>query len=652
MKAPISVFVLLFSFCICRAQQNNRESAIKWYNEVLKSKNIDTSHIKALNNYARIIRFDSADKALQYADTAQEIAARIHADYWLAQSYFTISLIYTRLGDYDKTLINADSSILLFEKLKKLPELSGVTNLKAEILYNRGELSKAIDLYHEVMNMNLQTKRVREAAIAYGNIGNIYLDLELYAEAIRYYKKAIDGFKSLKDSLLIGVAYQNIGYTYNQMHVPDSAQRYLLWSMEIFRVLNRNDMYFNSSRNLGESMCLLGAYQKGLKMIAEGLANARQRKAQHEITIALFQMGKVINMAAASDPDHYSYIQAIKYLDSALVYANKEGTIKLETLIKKELAISYRAIGNYKNAYNNLAAYLTLSDSISSAHKKQEISIKELEFEHEKRDELTRARYEARMESQRNKRNYLLTGAVLILVAAGLLFYSYKRRRDAESRQRLAEFKAQITDTEMKVMRLQMNPHFIFNSLNSISDYIRKNNPEEADEYLSKFARVMRMILENSEQATISLKDDLHMLELYMQLEARRLNHKFSYHIEVAEDVDQDNTQVPPMLFQPFVENSIWHGLAGKEGKGKISIMIRKEGERLHCIIEDDGLGLGNASGPKTRDKKISMGMKITQTRLDLLNKLKGGNATVQLIDKPDANGVKAELSLPVTLNF
>ncbi len=153
-----------------------------------------------------------------------------------------------------------------------------------------------------------------------------------------------------------------------------------------------------------------------------------------------------------------------------------------------------------------------------------------------------------------------------IILISFLLFYSYKRRRDAKARQKEAELKAEIADTEMKVMRLQMNPHFIFNSLNSISDYIRKNNSEEADDYLSKFAKVMRMTLENSEQQAIPLEEDMKALELYMQLEAKRLNNKFTYEIKVADDIDKENTLVPPMIFQPFVENSIWHGIAQKGG--------------------------------------------------------------------------------------
>src|SRR5205085_3446168 len=178
-----------------------------------------------------------------------------------------------------------------------------------------------------------------------------------------------------------------------------------------------------------------------------------------------------------------------------------------------------------------------------------------------------------------------IIGSRILFIAAIASFIFYKRKRDAVEKQHEAEFKTEVSDTEMKALRAQMNPHFIFNSLNSISDYISKNNIPEADKFLSKFAKLMRLILENSERKEIPLQDDLKALELYMQLEALRMNNKFIHCIEVDKAIDASSTLVPPLILQPFVENSIWHGIANKEGKGKITITIKKEGdEMISCI--------------------------------------------------------------------
>ncbi len=157
----------------------------------------------------------------------------------------------------------------------------------------------------------------------------------------------------------------------------------------------------------------------------------------------------------------------------------------------------------------------------------------------------------------------------------------------------------------------------------------------------------MRMVLENSEQKEIPLAEDLKALELYMQLENLRLKNKFSYEINIDDSIDKENTLVPPLILQPFVENSIWHGIAKKEGKGNLLITIRKEGDMLSCIVEDNGNGIINQSAS---NEKKSLGMRITKSRIDIINKLKNANASMYVYNKE--HGVKAEVKLPMELSF
>jgi LytS/YehU family sensor histidine kinase len=191
-----------------------------------------------------------------------------------------------------------------------------------------------------------------------------------------------------------------------------------------------------------------------------------------------------------------------------------------------------------------------------------------------------------------------------------------------------------------------MNPHFIFNSLNSISDYVQKHDIKAADNYLSKFAKVMRLTLEHSEQKAVTLEEDLKALELYMQLESARLNNKFTYEIKVDENIDRANTLVPPMILQPFVENSIWHGISKIDGAGKILIEIKKDEEMINCIVEDNGAGI---QSNQLIDKK-SLGMKITKARIDIMNKIKKSKAAIDLFNKEE--GVRVEVKLPLELMF
>lgn len=213
------------------------------------------------------------------------------------------------------------------------------------------------------------------------------------------------------------------------------------------------------------------------------------------------------------------------------------------------------------------------------------------------------------------------------------------------------EFNKRLADVEMTALRAQMNPHFLFNCLNSINRFIVRNDAETASSYLTKFSRLIRLILQNSKSPTIALKNELEALKLYIDMEELRFENRFDYHIHVDDDIEVEYVEVPPLLLQPYVENAIWHGLMHKKAKGKLTIEITKEGKRLQCMIEDNGIGRRKAQELKsksaTRDK--SMGMKITTDRLNLYQK----QTEVQVIDLLDENGdpsgTRVILGMPYT---
>jgi LytS/YehU family sensor histidine kinase len=197
-----------------------------------------------------------------------------------------------------------------------------------------------------------------------------------------------------------------------------------------------------------------------------------------------------------------------------------------------------------------------------------------------------------------------------------------------------------------------MNPQFIFNSLNSIHKYIWENKPEDASEYLTKFSKLVRLILENSKEKELPLSKELESLRLYIELEHRRCNHKFDYSITVDPAVITSNVLVPSMILQPYVENAIWHGLVQKTDRGNLSINISNVDGELLCVIEDNGIGRKRAEAIKAQrqDNYQSLGLNITQERLHLLSRESGSNATVQIIDleKDNTTGTKVILYLPL----
>ncbi len=228
------------------------------------------------------------------------------------------------------------------------------------------------------------------------------------------------------------------------------------------------------------------------------------------------------------------------------------------------------------------------------------------------------------------------------------------QRTKAELMQVKAEFEKQMAETEMIALRAQMNPHFIFNVLNSINKYILENESEKASYYLTQFSRLIRQVLENSKSSKISLEADLSALRLYIDMEKLRFGESFNYNIDVQKDIDAQFTQLPPLLIQPYVENAIWHGLMQQEIKGYLQIIITQPQEKiLQIMIQDNGIGRQKALELKSKSatKHKSFGMQLTKDRIEMVNKIYNIQATVQYEDiykQELAAGTRVILTIPV----
>ncbi len=227
----------------------------------------------------------------------------------------------------------------------------------------------------------------------------------------------------------------------------------------------------------------------------------------------------------------------------------------------------------------------------------------------------------------------------LIVLSVGLALVRWRLSvvRDRERLQ--AEHQIRISEVEMQALRAQMNPHFLFNSLNSINRYIVKNEPHIASEYLTKFSRLMRNVLQNSKERLVPLKDELETLRLYIELESLRFSNRFVYEARIELTKDPATIMVPPMLLQPYVENAIWHGLMHrKEEGGRLSILVHKRTDSLVIEIEDNGVGRRKAMEMKSKSatKQRSMGMQITKERMELAHNMHGLHTRVEIIDLYD----------------
>lgn len=247
----------------------------------------------------------------------------------------------------------------------------------------------------------------------------------------------------------------------------------------------------------------------------------------------------------------------------------------------------------------------------------------------------------------------LLIAGFLVLASVVILL----RIRQIKRRERReAETQVAMSRNELKALRAQMNPHFVFNSLNSIQHFILNNKTIDAGKYLNKFARLIRLILYNSEKSSITVREELEYLQLYLDLEMLRFDNRFHYTVDITEDIDIDYIEIPAMLLQPYVENAILHGLMPREKGGELKIAFRLTDNTLVCSITDNGIGREKSIAirqlSKQKDHK-SLGMKITNDRLELINRLNGSNMSLTITDLYDesqqASGTRVDIFIPVS---
>jgi hypothetical protein len=245
---------------------------------------------------------------------------------------------------------------------------------------------------------------------------------------------------------------------------------------------------------------------------------------------------------------------------------------------------------------------------------------------------------------------FLLSGLTIAMI---YFIYDTRLRSVRRESKLKAEFNRKLTEMEMSALRAQMNPHFMFNSLNSIKYYILNEEPDQANKYLNKFSKLMRLVLKNSQTKLVNLADELEALRLYIELEALRFHENFNYEINIAPEINQDEIYIPPMIVQPFVENAIWHGLMQKEGPGHLIVNISQREGTLTIDVVDDGIGREQAAklGSKSAAKK-SFGIAITSDRIALVREALGIDASVKITDVYDdyqkVKGTKVHIILPL----
>lgn len=688
---------LLFFSIAGNAQQKTIDSLL---GKLKSYQTEDTTRLSLLNELVYTYAVTDIEKGLIMADSAVRLGLKLQSVNQLGIAYRNKAEILYYNTDYTGSARESALALSCFERTNNFEQQAGCHFMLGYTFFSLGEYKKATIHHEKAALLYKKTGNVKKEAGAFNSIGANYSQLSDFPKAIENYYKSLGLYEKLKDSAGMALAIASVGYANKQMGNYDKALGFYEQALSIYRLtgdekyeadilmkigtvydskkdgvkalsfyslaynLNKTGSFtkglVETTGNIGITYAALKQYDSAFHYLKEARGLLEEIGDQRNKAVIYNMLGEVIFKASDTVLRKHGINPAVKY-DSAEKFLSKGLRIAKEhELVQQQLesvqvlSELYAATGRYREAFEAGGQAMLLKDSIFSNEKRDEITKKEMQFEFDKQQAVLNATHRAELKQQKTVRNFLLGGTGLVLLTSGLLFWSYKRRRDAKVRQQEAELKAEITDTEMKALRAQMNPHFIFNSLNSISDYITKNKTELADEYLTKFARLMRLVLENSDKKEVSLSEDLAALELYMQLESLRLKNKFIYEIKVDSGINKEETLIPPLILQPFVENSIWHGLAKKEGEGHILICIEKKEGMLSCSVEDNGIGRGaskeNIAYDKTGHGKKSLGMRITRERISIINKTKKADASLSLTDLQQ--GTRVEVILPYESMF
>lgn len=344
-------------------------------------------------------------------------------------------------------------------------------------------------------------------------------------------------------------------------------------------------------------------------------------------------------------------VKAIPYLFASAKIAKSRNNPVEEQKSVKDLAKAYENLGQYDKALDIYKRYVRLSDSFKSLQEGNEEASLALNKEFLKQE----ARIKGLMSSQKEKeasikrQRTIVWTLVGVLAIFALLTWALVRNIGQKKKANMV--------IKLQSLRTQMNPHFIFNSLNSVNNFIAKNDERSANKYLSDFSKLMRTVLKNSDQDFIGLATEIQTLGIYLELEHFRFGDKFDYDLQVASNVEPETVKIPPMLIQPYIENAIWHGLRYKEEKGILEVKFFIEDKKLFCTIYDNGIGRKKSSELKTTHQKSyqSTGIKNTKERIELLNKLHKTSLGISIKDIEEdgvGTGTLVKISLPYIMQY
>ena len=584
----------------------------------------DTVKISLLIQLSKEFLDSNLQIAKQYAERGERLAKHLNEHEWQTRSTEQLGVVQFRKSNYDSALTYFQEALKGYEENSMVDHLASINLFIGNVYFRTVETEKAIEYYQKSLSISLDNGYELNAAHALNNLGNLYLRQKAYDQAEDVLIQSLEIRKRMGSPDDLASVYNNLGNLCLRREKWEEALTYYQRTLEIDKKQNFKLGISGDYNNIGLIYKNLGDLDKALEYHQHSLAMDEEIGNVRGIAASLNNISTIYILQKKCD-------LAIDVVKKSLKISSskRDREIKMDGL--DNLAIAYYDCGLFKEAAETQADIAKLKDSIYNERNQQAIADLQASFT-KKQQHIQLEKKELEIRRQKQLKYAFIIGFILLTILISILINRHyvKQKLLSEKQQLLLENKA---------LYLQMNPHFIFNSIGAISSFISQNHPKTAIKYLAKFAKLMRNTLENSKRTLISIKDEMAHLENYLLLEQLRFEGQFDFKLNTEKSINQE-LLIPSMFLQPYVENAILHGLIPKSGKGLLNIQLAMTDHQLICTIEDNGIGRKQAEARKEDSElpHLSSAMHINEKRIQALNKIHRKKMKIEIHDLVDAS--------------
>jgi tetratricopeptide (TPR) repeat protein len=634
LKNKIHIITIFFGLAFSNLLFSQK-SEIDSLKRVLQVTKVDTSKANIYNHIANKYKETNPDSTAFYAQKAALLSKQIKYGFGLGNSYINLGNSNIILGNYETATVCFNKAAEQFQVLLKsddenLQYKNGLARTFASlgVIYSeQGNYYVSLENYHKALKLYLEVGQKNNISKIYNNIGIVYKSQRNNTKALEYLKKALKIQTEIGEQT-VPVTHTNIGVIYFEQNNLSEALKYYLKAENLFHKIDNTRGFALLNNYLGDYYKKTKDAAKAISYYNSAVKIYDELQNKHGASLALYNLGQLYF-------DQKNYTESMKFAEKSLTYAKEVGVLDQTFHSEKLMSELYESQNNQAKSLEHYKQYIIARDSLTNMENSKKFVRAEMDFEYQKKEALLH---------EKSKRQIQLTLFLIIgaLLLAGLLFVIYNRR---QIKKRLT-LQKEVAEYEQKALHLQMNPHFVFNCLGSISSFIVQNGTDSALKYLSKFSKLMRLTLEYSKGSLIPIDKEIESLKNYLELEQLRFHNKFDFTIKSSDKVEF-NMGLPPLLIQPFVENAILHGMVPKEGNGKIEVNFDVKNGQLICSISDDGIGISKSKEMKENSVQAhqSMALEITKKRLEIMEATIAKSAEIEIIEN---NGTVVTLRLPI----